>query len=404
MFSANSLYRVSNHPFKKNLSIPTSKSCSNRLLILAALAPQSVTLSQLSPSSDTQLLMRCLKEMGLVIEQNDNHTTIVNSFPACEGSRPVILKTGDGGTTNRFLTALAARGKQSYHFHPDGPMKKRPMSTLLKVLQEHGVRIVNGNNNSFTVTGSFKTDIQNISVDCIESTQFASALMLALADTAIRIQPIRCHSSRPYLAMTTRMIRSFPDNLFPNPPPPDFSSLSYPLALGITCGQAIIKNCHAPDPFQADSTLIPIAQKMNAKVLWSRQGLEAQTGNTITPVERNCSDSPDLVPTLAFLASYARGTSRLEGLDVLRHKESDRIQEILRLLKTFQVSHSFAHQKNELTINGPAPIAPFMRYNPPDDHRMIMTAYLFMRKNSGGLISNTRHVTKSFPNFFELME
>ena len=150
--------------------------------------------------------------------------------------------------------------------------------------------------------------------------------------------------------------------------------------------------------------MISIAQEMGIPVDWTPQGLAAQSGPPLRPLNRDVSNCPDLTPTLAFLASYAKGTSRLTGLGILRHKESDRIQEILRLLETFGVPHSFNAPNNELTIMGPAPAAPLIHYHPPDDHRMVMAAYLFMRKNSGGILSNTHHVAKSFPSFFEAME
>ena len=270
----------------------------------------------------------------------------------------------------------------------------------MQILEQQGIATICGDKNSFEITGPLISKVREIPVDCSETTQFASALMLALADTPIKIRPIRHHSSRPYLDMTEELIRSFPDHLSPYTVPPDFSCLGYPLALGMTCGRALITNCHAIDPHQADSVLIPMAREMNATVELTGQGLEARTKRELTPILRDCSDCPDLVPTLAFLASCARGTSRLGGLGVLRHKESDRIREILRLLKTFQVSHSFDHQKNELSIAGPTSVAPFLHYDPPDDHRIIMTAYLFMRRNAGGLISDTRHVRQVLSRFF----
>ena len=401
--SASSPYRVGNRPLNHSLSVPTSKSYSNRLLILAALAPGPVTLSALSPSSDTQTLLHCLQKMGLNIQQSDRDTTIVNSFPTCEPSSPVTLKTGDGGTTTRFLAALAARGRQSYHFRPSGPMKNRPLRELLNALEKREVRITYGEDNSFEILGPCNLDSQEIPIDCSRTTQFASALMLALADTDVPVRPLNVASSRPYLDLTEQLLTEFSPSLSHYEIPPDFSSLSYPLALGMTCERVVIENCHELDSSQADHVIIPIAHEMNAHIDWTEQGLVASKSAPLSPIGRNVSDCPDLVPTLAFLASYAEGTSQLTGLEILRHKESDRICEILNILKLFCVPHTFCAQKNELTITGPAPLAPFNSYNAPDDHRMIMTAYLFMRKNSGGLLSNTHQVAKSFPNFFEVM-
>ena len=402
MSSENLHYKVIPRPFDKSLTVPSSKSHSNRSLILAALSPQSTSLAPLSSSSDTQTLLHCLEKMGLLIERDGDGIVVYNSFPTCERAGPIILETGDGGTTLRFLAALAARGSQTYQLRPTGSMKTRPLQGLIDALEQLGVSVLCGDDNALDITGPLRPPPHPLCVDCSLTTQFSSALMLALVGTGIPVEPVNIRSSTPYLAMTKELIRRFPQDNYSVPP--DFSSLSYPLALAMSGGQVTIENCHTADPYQADSILLPLARHMGTRVEWTAEGLYAQgDGRPLICWEQNVADCPDLAPTLAFLASCGRGTSRMLGLDVLRHKESHRIREILRLLKAFSVIHSFDEQKSELTITGPTPAAPFLQYDPPEDHRIIMTAYLFMRKHSGGHLSNIHHVTKSFPNFFATM-
>ena len=99
---------VSANPFKKIVNIPTSKSYANRILILASLCPKEVSIKNLPQSTDVVKLISCLKKVGVLFQEEGNITKVINSFPDCEtdDDDPILLETGDGGTTNRFLLSF----------------------------------------------------------------------------------------------------------------------------------------------------------------------------------------------------------------------------------------------------------------------------------------------------------
>jgi 3-phosphoshikimate 1-carboxyvinyltransferase len=123
----------------------------------------------------------------------------------------------------------------------------------------------------------------------------------------------------------------------------------------------------------------------------------------LTPFDVDGSKFPDLVPTLAFVASHIEGKSTLRHLSVLRHKESDRIEEILKILRAFSIDFSFDDSIDELVINGKLHCSPPVSITTARDHRMVMMAYLFLRANNGGHLGETDCVEKSFPDFFYIM-
>jgi 3-phosphoshikimate 1-carboxyvinyltransferase len=330
----------------------------------------------------------------------------LNSFPVCEKNTEgevIDLYTGDGGTTNRFLIALLSCGNKTYRIFPSEKIIERPIEDLLLPLRELDVRIELPESGPWiTIKGPANTKFsKSIILDCAKSTQFATAMLLIFHDTAISFSFKNLNSSETYLQMTEQIIK---ENSNSYKVPADFSSISYPVALALVGGAVNITNCMEQDPYQADSMFIDLLLKIGGDISFTSKGLYVASQKPLNPFVVDGSQCPDLVPTLAFLASRIEGESRLENLAVLRHKESDRIEEILKLLETFQVDHTFNNERSTLTIRGSKKLSPSISYCSARDHRMVMTAYLFMRANNGGLLGNTDCVKKSYPRFFEDLE
>jgi 3-phosphoshikimate 1-carboxyvinyltransferase len=400
----NSLFNVSPKSFTKNIIVPTSKSYANRALILGAVRGSGFTISNISESSDVVNLLFALSQIGIKYEKVNNQIKFNNSFPECESltiGNTIDLKTGDGGTTNRFLIALLSRGKKEYRIFPSEKISQRPIEDLLLPLKELGVQIeMPASGPWLIIKGPANiSTAKKITIDCSKSTQFASAMLLAFNDIKISILYKNLKASETYLRMTESMIK---ENTFIVPA--DFSSLSYPVALALIDGNVLVQNCNKIDSYQADSVLIELMKKWGADFVFSNEGLIVSSKNILKPFMIDGSTCPDLVPTLAFLASKIEGESHLENLEVLRHKESDRINELLEILKAFEVDHTFENKTSTIIINGSKKLAPPVTYTPARDHRMVMTTYLFMRANSGGNLGNTDCVEKSYPNFFRSLE
>jgi 3-phosphoshikimate 1-carboxyvinyltransferase len=168
-------------------------------------------------------------------------------------------------------------------------------------------------------------------------------------------------------------------------------------------GDVTLSNVHEIDPDQADFAIVDLLKDMNANLTWTKAGLHLIGDQPLKGFKADASMYPDLMMTLAFLASHAHGETVLSKLEVLRHKESDRLEEIIQLLRTFEVSHKYDAAKDELIINGPTKLTGAKDIHPPVDHRAVMVSYLFLRKNSGGKLFQHHAVEKSFPTFFNVM-
>lgn len=398
--------KVEKKDFDKSLFIPTSKSYANRMLILAAVKKGPVRINSLPPSTDVEKLIECFIEVGLEVERDGKKSVLIkNSFPECEANidTPLTLNTGDGGTTNRFIIGMLSLGKREYVINPEGHMKKRPMEEMTSILKDLKVSIQSGKNKWLSLKGPVQFENSSISVDCARSTQFATAFLLAYSQLDLEIKIENLKSSKQYLELTHHLVESS-KKVTEFDVPIDFSSISYPIAMGAVDGKLNVENFKGVDELQADSILISILEKMNADISFDNKSLVVKKSK-LTPIEVECSQFPDLVPTLAFICAYADGMSNLKNLEVLRHKECDRVEEVINILKTFNVKYEL-NNNDDLKIFGDSnrDACSSVKYLPPKDHRMVMVSYLFMRKNNGGLLGNSHHVKKSFANFFELMD
>ena len=410
----NSPYRVSAlSSFDKEIVLPTSKSHSNRALILGAIRGGSFKVHNLSTSTDVTNLLNAFKKIGLSFLNNGSSVTFLNSFPDCEKDsigEVIDLSTGDGGTTNRFLIALLSRGKKEYHLRPSEKMNERPIEDLLEPLKTLGVKF--GHNVSHDPTLPWLKikgpaslyNTSKLQIDCSKSTQFASALMLAFSNRPLQFDFINLHASEMYLKMTAQVIKKSLE-LNSYTVPVDFSSLGYPAAMAALMGRVLIKNCTGMDNLQPDSQLIELLKSMGAGRGLSQSGLEIKKVNPLKSFQFDVSVAPDLFPTLIFLAAHADGVSAFTHLNILRFKESDRLLEMISLMNSFGVEMDYNEAKDTLTVTGSSS----KKYKhavikPARDHRIVMAAAMFMAKNQGGELYEMDCVEKSFPKFSSLLE
>jgi 3-phosphoshikimate 1-carboxyvinyltransferase len=403
MSSDHSLFKVSKKNFNKTIQVPSSKSYANRLLILAAISREDVCVENLPLSSDVTAMITCLRKVGLGIELEGSNVWVRGSFPECEAPGPHILETGDGGTTNRFLCSLLAKGRQKYILRAKGHMLERQMTPLLDALISLGVGTTYKEKDEWITIQGPMNEATSVEVDATETTQFITSLALALADSKTVIKPLNLNISLPYWRLTQNLIQKYQKSELRFYNPVDFSSLTYPLALAAVTGSVTISNCFETDENQADSVFINLLKQVGASIEWSSKGLKLEKGS-LRPIDFDGSQCPDAIPTLLFVCSFCNGTSRIKNLEVLTHKECDRFVEMIRMLDSFGVDTKVDYENFEITINGPVSLKSSVDFVPPKDHRMVMVAYLFQRSLSGGTLSNSDHVSKSFANFFEVMD
>ncbi|WP_417335283.1 3-phosphoshikimate 1-carboxyvinyltransferase [Halobacteriovorax marinus] len=402
----NSQFSVEAREFKANIRVPSSKSYANRAIILAALCKDEVSIRNLPLSHDVTNLLNVLRVVGLRIVEVDDGICIENSFPECESSSNEIIKVfpGDGGTTTRFLIPFLALGKNTYQIEPEGRMRERPIADLLESLVDLGAS-VNQCDSWLTLKGPIKESSKRLNADASKTTQHATALALSLAFHNVVVSPVDMKYSKSYWEMTMSLIDCFKKGQRDFVVPVDFSSMSYVLALGADRGEVLVENCTLIDDHQSDSVFIEVLKEMGFSVSLTAKGLHlVSSKEIIKPIDFDCSNCPDLVPTLAFMCSRIDGESKLRNLSVLKYKESDRLLEIQKLLDLYLIDNTYDEQEDFLIIYGKSSRESSRKeIFPPDDHRIVMVSYLFLRAHGGGVLHSTSSVSKSFGNFFEVV-
>jgi 3-phosphoshikimate 1-carboxyvinyltransferase len=376
------------------IKIPGSKSYANRMLILAALRPTAFTLHNVPAASDVSWLIKCLKQIGLSIVRDEDSLTVQNSFPACEREGET-LEVGEGGTTARFLAALLLRGQKPYTLILGKRLSQRPWNEFIDFVNLNGgeARL---SGNELYLKGALQLP-DEVEVDCSRTTQFASGLSLAFHQTT-RVKPLHMNSSQSYWELTAQNI-SYVENHDNYNIPLDWSSASYPLAFA-----ALNHEVRFPglvyDEFQADVKFLSLLKSLDAAKV-SRDGLIISPIKKHQSIEMDVSDSLDLVPALAYFLAHVPGRHKLIGIGNLVHKESDRLSEVIKLLTTFERETKV--EEDSLHIQGEEKIIESSKdLILPDDHRMVMSAAMFLRHHSGGSLTPYQAVEKSYPNFFEI--
>lgn len=380
------------------VNLPSSKSYANRVLILAAILPKSPAIHHLPKASDVTNLMSCLKVIGLKIENENNVLKFTNSFPACEsGSKE--LDVGDGGTTARFLATMLLLGKQSYTLRLGKRLKDRPWKEFLDIAIALGAK-AELNNDKLTVQGPIKLPAE-VEIDCSKTTQFATAFQLIAFDNKTKIVPVNLKSSVSYWQMTENLMKMM-NGVANFTVPLDWSSASYPLAFG-ALNQRIAFPGLMEDENQADSKFLEILKMFDAISYDEAGSIIVSPVKKLLSIKYDVSDALDLVPALSFFLSHIPGRHQLTGIQNLIHKESDRLSEVIKLLEIFGKNAS--SDGMTLIIEGNASLITDRKdLMMADDHRMVMTASLFLLHHQGGTVSPAEAVEKSYPDFFELIQ
>ncbi|MCY4524864.1 MAG: hypothetical protein OXB84_09000 [Halobacteriovoraceae bacterium] len=391
-------FKVTPRVFHKTIEIPPSKSYAGRLIILAAMDRRKIVLKNVPDCLDISCLLGALEKIGLKVTGNKKRMVVLNSFPACERSRnPISLNIGDGAMPARFLMTLLSRGKKTYRLQISESLNARPMDELLNSLRCLQVKVKKDADGYF-IQGPADFPGKTVEIDCEKTSQYASAFSLVFAkDISLKIKNL--NSSKKYLSLSNNLLENFKKKTAFEIPA-DFSSASYPLALGLVSGYTRIPNIKNRDEYQADTSIIDVIKKMGGRIEFDDVGLYVQK-EKLKKIELDCSQFLDLVPAIAFLCSQAEGKSILGGLKNLKYKESDRLEEIRRLLV---LAGCEVDKGADFLVIGGKTKSRFFSYHAPNDHRMIMAAYLFMRSGMGGVIYNAQSVAKSWPDFFAQME
>jgi 3-phosphoshikimate 1-carboxyvinyltransferase len=406
-------------PVRAEITVPGSKSITNRALILAALADGEVTLTGALWSEDTQIMVECLQELGFMVNVAPDPDETCNRTITVYGQRgkvpgggtaenPLELFVGNAGTAARFLAALVCLGNGVYRLHGVPRMHERPQAALFKALRELGYRVESPNDKlPAVIIGNPESRIQNpvrtCTVSIEESSQFASALLLCAKHGSWQIEVTGENAEEsPYVAMTSKMMEVFPQDGGKFQIEPDASSGSY---FWLAAWYIIILEWIEFAVSKARSDDPPVRVKHWPKSGWQ---IDADFPHFIPPPEKISRETQlgDSIMTAIVLAAdkgAVCGVFKLvqpfffTNLGRLRVQECERVVALRTELT--KCGAKVVEEGDTLTVY-PSQLcgAEIETYN---DHRMAMCFAILGLKVPGIKIKNPTCVKKTFPNFFQ---
>jgi 3-phosphoshikimate 1-carboxyvinyltransferase len=406
------------------VSVPGSKSLSHRALIAAALASGESRISNLLDCEDTLYTLRALRELGVEIKIDRGSVTVSGrggEFPKSNGTK--ILFLGNSGTSLRLLlsTAALARGETVLTGFPR--LQERPVGELVRALRGLGVPDISTQREEFPPvrirSGGMKGG--QVRLTGRESSQYLSSLLLAApyASGAVEIEVDGALVSRPYVDLTLEVMARFGVGVqreghsrFKVPVGPGYCPVDYQVegdassasyfwaAAAVTGGTVATENVFPGSSRQGDMSFLDLLERMGALVRKEARRAIVK-GRTLAGIEADMSTMPDMVPTLAALALFAKGKTVIRNVPHLRHKESDRLQAVHE--EWSRLGAWIEELPDGLIIEGSVPLNGTL-CDPHDDHRLAMSLAVIGLRCPGIKIQNENCVRKSFPNFWDLWD
>lgn len=403
----------------QSVTVPGSKSYTHRIFIAAALADGPSTVINALDSEDTGLTLKALVQMGATT--GNESPVVINGFGGRPRSCPAPLYLGNSGTSVRLLTGIAALGEGRYRLTGTDRMGQRPIADLLEGLAQIGVHTQCDNRNGcppLTVDGGSITG-RRLNIKCSESSQYLSSLLLLAPCTAkgLDITVVGDPVSKPYIDMTLTIMNRFgiavsrdgyrrftvkggqryrPGTYTVEP---DCSQAGYFWGAAAITGAAVKVKSINRETGQGDLRLVRVLEEMGCEVSWAADGITV-TGGELKGVTVDMADMPDMVPTLAAVAAFAKGKTVINNVAHLRGKESDRLMAVAtELVKMGIATHC---GKSGIVITGGIPKgAEIETYK---DHRIAMSFAIAGLKAPGTVIRDPGCVEKSFPGFWDVLE
>src|SRR5450830_360533 len=411
------------------VTLPGSKSISNRTLLLAALAGGSTTIHGLLASDDTLVMLGALHSLGIKWEQIDEGTHIVHGAAGTLPVHAADLFMGNAGTAIRPLTAALAVIGGDYTLHGVSRMHERPIGDLVDALNAVGAQIEYTGEPGFPPLRIRRGHIHadRLSVRGNVSSQFLTALLMAAPlmarDHAVTIEVEGELISKPYIEITLNLMRRFgvtvaqdgwasftvaPGQQYASPGTihveGDASSASYFLAAGAIGGGPVRTEGVGSDSIQGDVRFADALALMGAQIERGSNWMEARAPRSgrLKAIDLDCNHIPDAAMTLAVVALFAEGTTTLRNIASWRIKETDRIAAMATELR--KVGATVEEGADFIRITPPASRSSI--HNPQsgidtyDDHRMVMCFSLAAFGAEGMRINDPQCVAKTFPDYF----
>ncbi|MBT3183593.1 MAG: 3-phosphoshikimate 1-carboxyvinyltransferase [Nitrospina sp.] len=399
------------------VTVPGSKSYTNRALLIAGLTDGECRLEKPLVSDDTKYMIRALKAFGVSVQEGKDVFIVSGSGGKLSTPKEDIF-IGNAGTAMRFLTTFSALAPGKTRLDGDERMRQRPLADLLDCLTQMGVKAVSANGNGCPPIDIAGGEVPggDIQLAGDKSSQYLTSILLSAPyfkdDTCIHIQGDL--TSKSYADITLDIMKTFGVHVDNESyqrfkvkagdyykaqtyqVESDWSSASYFLAAAAVTGGEVTLTDINPHSVQGDAQFTSVLEKMGCRVEKKANALHIK-GNPLRGITINMNNMPDAVQTLAVIALFAEGETVIEGIGNLRIKETDRISalanELTRLGAGVEAGEDFL-----IIRPGDYKGAEVETY---DDHRMAMSFAVAGLKIPGVRIKDPKCVEKSFPDFFQ---
>ncbi len=417
------------------IEIPGSKSYANRALIIAALAKGDVSrgfikgsaqgtthLKNVPTCDDVKYMLEAIKKLGAKIEEFSK--TEVKITPPQKLHFDGEINVGGAGTTMRFLTSLISLGTGNILLSGNARMCERPIEDLVEALESNIDGTIEAQNK--TEKGErcppLKINSNGLKGGVIKlkgdtSSQYLTSIILSApyAKKEVNIEIIGELTSKSYADITIDVMKQFgikvKNNNYASFEVPktkyvareyfiesDASGVSYFLGATAVVGGKIRINNINPTSAQGDIHFIDVLEKMGCKIEKGNDYLQLESDGDLQGVEVDMNSMPDTAQTLAVVASFAKGKTKIIGIGNLRVKETNRIEALKNELEKCGVKVEAGD--DYIIVKGGKPKGTII--STYDDHRMAMSFAVMGAKIPGIIIENPSCVSKSFPGFWEL--
>jgi 3-phosphoshikimate 1-carboxyvinyltransferase len=402
-------------PIDTVVSLPGSKSMTNRALALAGLASGASTIRGILHARDTSLMIDALRALGVSVVEDDRSMRVTPG-PL---SGPAHIDCGLAGTVMRFVPPVAALAHGEVAFDGDPRARERPMQTLLQALRDLGVDVDDGRRGAlpFVVRGRGLVPGGSVTVDASTSSQYVSGLLLAGAryERGVRVQHVGTPlPSEPHVEMTVALLRQAgavvdeePDTWRVEPGPirpleidiePDLSNAAPFLAAALVTGGSVRVPSWPERTTQPGAALPELLTLLGADCRLDGTGLSVRGTGKIRGIDADLRDVGELTPVVAAVAALADSSSRLRGVAHLRGHETDRLAALATELTA--LGGDVAETVDGLAIH-PRPLKGgiFRSYA---DHRMAQAGAVLGLAVDGIEVDDIACTAKTMPDFVGL--
>jgi len=405
-----------------SVRLPGSKSISNRVLLLAALATGETEIRGLLDAEDTRVMREALGRLGVPITERA-HALRVHGAAGAFRQKKADLFLGNAGTALRPLTAVLALCAGEYLVSGVARMHERPIGDLVEALRAIGARIDYRGQPGFPPLAIHPAKVRvaaPVPVKGDVSSQFLSAMLMALplsgADATIEVRGELI--SKPYVEITLNVMRRFgvaverdgwarfrvPSARYTSPGSiyveGDASSASYFLAAGALGGGPVRVEGVGRGSIQGDVRFTEVLERMGARVTMGEDWIEAASGAGLRGVDLDLNHIPDAAMTAAVVALFAEGPTTIRNIANWRVKETDRLAamstELRKLGARVEAGPDFIRIE-------PGPLTPNAAIDTYDDHRMAMSFSLVALGGVPVRIMDPGCVRKTFPDYFAML-